>query len=449
MVAFALVLWRIDVPSFWRDESVSVLAATMPPAELWELLHHIDAVHALYYLLLRPFAAFGGEFAARLPSALAVAGAAFGVAALGRRLATPRAGLSAGLVYAVLPMVGRYGQEARSYALVGAVAVAATWVLLGERRSRYTGYGLLIALLGWLHLYALLLLPAHALVVARRRGDRLPWAAAVAGAGVLLAPLAVVASGQRDAQLFWLKAPGPAELAGFGVEVAGGPQAWRASPLPALFLALLAVLVLLGAWYGRRSHAGAGPEGRAAGPVSLTAVALPWAALPVALSFLVSQMYPVYSPRYVLFTLPAVALLAGAGLAGLRRPPARWAVLAALAALSVSAHLSLREPAARPDDLRTLAAELASGQRPGDTVLYVPERFHLFVAVYGEPYRRLEPFRPGADRVWLVSRRVTGAEWQRDPRLGELARDFRKVGRTRISGAVRITLYARRIRSGA
>ena len=105
------------------------MAATMPLGELWELLHHIDAVHALYYLLLRPFAAFDGEFAARLPSALAVAAAAFGVAAIGRRSAAPRlgteagseagaeAGLFAGLVYAVLPMVSRYGQEARSYAL--------------------------------------------------------------------------------------------------------------------------------------------------------------------------------------------------------------------------------------------------------------------------------------------------------------------------------------------
>ncbi|MFI6884752.1 hypothetical protein [Streptosporangium canum] len=486
MLSLVLVLWGIGTPSFWRDESVSVMAATMSFDELWRLLDDIDAVHALYYLLLRPFAAFGGEFAVRLPSALAVAGATFGIAAIGRKLATPQVGLLAGLVYAVLPMISRYGQEARSYALVSAVAVAATWVLLGERRSRYAGYGLLVALLGWFHLYALLLLPAHAVVVLRRRGETVPWLASLAGAGVLLAPLAVIASGQREEQLFWLKVPGIPELGQFGVDIAGGDAAWASPLLPALFLALLIALVLVGIWHGTRSRrrgvltaqghredagagghredAGAGGHredltagghredagaGEGPGRPSLVGVAVPWAVLPVVLSLLISQIHPVYSPRYVLFAVPGLALLAGAGLAALRRTPATWAVLAVLVAFSVSAHLAVRGPANRPDDLRTLAAELSAQERPGDAVLYVPERFRLFVVVYGEPYRRLSALGPGSDRVWLVSRRIRGPEWEEDPRLKELKRDFRKAGQTRISGAVRITLYTRRIPSDA
>ncbi|MFD0884129.1 hypothetical protein ACFQ08_06140 [Streptosporangium algeriense] len=254
VLAFAFVMWGIGVPSFWRDESVSVLAARMSFDELRELLSHIDTVHALYYLLLRPFAALGGEVAVRLPSALAVAGATAGITALGHRLSAPGswAGTYAGLVYAFIPMVSRYGQEARSYALVGAVAVASTLVLLGERRLRYAGYGLLVALLGWFHLYALLLLPAHALVVLRRRGEILPWLAALAGAAALLAPLVHIASGQRDEQLFWLKTPDLAALAQFGVEISGGPVSWRDSGTPPLFLALLGLLALLGVRYGSR-----------------------------------------------------------------------------------------------------------------------------------------------------------------------------------------------------
>ncbi|MFC7647815.1 hypothetical protein ACFQX6_50485 [Streptosporangium lutulentum] len=61
VLAFVIVLWRIGVPSFWRDESVSVMAATMSFDELWALFGEIDTVHALYYLLLRPFASFGGS----------------------------------------------------------------------------------------------------------------------------------------------------------------------------------------------------------------------------------------------------------------------------------------------------------------------------------------------------------------------------------------------------
>lgn len=470
------MLWGIGVPSFWRDESVSVLAATMPLDELRELLDHIDTVHALYYLLLRPFAAFGGEFAVRLPSALAVAGATFGVAAIGRKLAGPRTGawtgLFAGLVYAMLPMVSRYGQEARSYALVSAIAVAATWVLLGERRSRYAGYGLLVALLGWFHLYALLLLPAHAVTVLRRRGEFLAWLASVVGAGVLLAPLVYVASGQRDEQLFWLKVPGLPELAELGVEISGGPVSWQDSGTPPFFLGLLGLLALLGVWYGMRPRAraagaaeetgegtaarpdrsdrpaeGTGERSLGAGRLSITAVAVPWAFLPVALSYAISQVYPVYNPRYVLFVLPALALLAGTGLAALRRTPVSLTVLAALAVLSASAQLTVRGPSNRPDDLRTLAAELGAQEQQGDAVLYMPERFRLFVAVYGEPYRKLTAFSEKADRVWLVSRRILATEWQTDSRLVELKRSFKKAGETRISGAVRITLYARRLPS--
>ncbi|WP_371783053.1 glycosyltransferase family 39 protein [Streptosporangium subroseum] len=502
-LAFVFVLWRIGIPSFWRDESVSVMAATMPFDELWKLLDKIDAVHALYYLLLRPFAAFSGELAARLPSALAVAGATFGIVAIGRRVATPQVGMFAGLVYAVLPMVSRYGQEARSYALVSAVAVAATWVLLGERRSRYLGYGLLIALLGWFHLYALLLVPAHAVtILLRRRSEIVPWLASMVGAGVLLVPLALIASGQRDEQLFWLKVPGLADLGNFGVELAGGPKAWDATSLPMLFLGLLLVLALLGTWWalraGARSRTSAGtgagaspgtgpsagadalpgtglsagadalpragvdvlpepgpnadasaPAGTGVGGALLASVTLPWLILPVALSFAISQVYPIYNARYVFFVIPALALLAGAGLAAARRTPVGLAVFTALAVLSASAHLAIRAPDARPDDLRTLAAVLSAEQRPGDAVLYVPVKYRLFVAVYGEPYGKLVEPDARSTRVWLVSPRLRGTTWEDDPRLQELKKEFRG-GRARAFGAVRLTLYTRsRISSNA
>lgn len=460
VLAFVIVLWRIGVPSFWRDESVSVMAATMSFDELWALFGEIDTVHALYYLLLRPFASFGGELAVRLPSALAVAGTTFGIVALGRRVATPWAGLFAGLVYTVLPMVSRYGQEARSYALISAVAVAATWVLLGERRSRYLGYGLLIALLGWFHLYALLLLPAHAVtVVLRRRSETVLWLTAVAGAGLLIAPLVAVAAGQRDDQLFWLKVPGPAELRELGQELAGGWRAWDATPLPALFLGLLLVLVLLGILWAMRPGSPAGPgagappgESPDAGPSGswrqetgrplLASVALPWMILPVVLSFAISQVYPIYNARYVFFVVPALALLAGAGLAAPRRTPVGLAVFAVLAALSVNAHLAVREPDSRPDDLRTLAAVLGAEQRPGDAVLYVPANHRLFVAAYGEPYRRLVEPGPRSTRVWLLSPRLRGTEWENDPRLEELSGEFRR-GPARAFGSIRLTLYTR------
>ncbi|WP_204023411.1 glycosyltransferase family 39 protein [Sinosporangium siamense] len=434
-------------PSLWRDESVSAMAARMPLPGLWRLLGEMDAVHGLYYLLLRPFAHFEPvELWLRLLSVLATAAAACGVAALARRLAGAAAGLSAGTIYALLPMVSRYAQEARGYALVSAVAVLATWLLVeyAERGGRrWVGYAASVALLGWLHLYALLLLPAHA--VAARWRVLLPWA--VAGAALL--PLAAVAAGQRGVQVFWLKTPGVAELAGFPVEVAGGAGG----------AVLVFGLAAVGAWAARR-----------------TPLVAAWAFLPVVLSFVISQVQPVYHPRYVMFVVPGLALAAGIGAAHLASLVARRfavhagvsarggrgravsaGVLVGLMALTAGPHLDLRRPGSRPDDLRSLTAALAADVRPGDRVLFVPERYRLFTAVYGGAFDTLADLThaPGAaaprtgpelgaalrgvDRVWLVSPRI-GKRYAKDERLLVL-RELYRPAPTRTYGDVHLTLF--------
>ncbi|MGS2645653.1 glycosyltransferase family 39 protein [Streptosporangium sp. G12] len=407
VAAMLIGLWGITTPSFWRDESVSTLAAAMPIGDLWHLLDSIDRVHALYYLLLRPVAAFStGELAMRLPSVVATAAAAYGITVLGRRLATPGAGLLAGLLYVALPMVSRYAQEVRSYAIVTAVAVLATWVLVeATRRSGrrwYLAYGACLVLLGWFHVYALLLVLAHVVTVLlcryRAPSPSRPDVARFAGALVVavagIAPLALLAAGQREAQLSWLKPSKLTDVAWFGEEVAG-----------TVGVALLLVaLMLLGTFAGGR----------------LTAVALPWALLPF-VSMAISIVHPVFNPRYVLFAVPAMALLAGAGLSALRPRALGWIGLVLVAALTVPTHLTIREPDRRPDNLRDMAATLLARQRPGDAVLYVGENRRLFAAVYEDAYRNLRdlthaPGRrtprtaaqftaalEGVERVWLVT----------------------------------------------
>ncbi|WP_440067110.1 glycosyltransferase family 39 protein [Streptosporangium sp. OZ121] len=409
--AMLIGLWGITTPSFWRDESVSALAAAMPLGDLWHLLDSIDRVHALYYLLLRPVAAFStGELAMRLPSVVATAAAAYGITVLGRRLATPGAGLLAGLLYVALPMVSRYAQEARSYAIVTAVAVLATWVLVeATRRSGrrwYLAYGACLVLLGWFHVYALLLVLAHVVTVLwwRRapspsspspfRPDAVRFAGALAVAVAGIAPLALLAAGQREAQLSWLEPSKLTDVAWFGEELAG-----------TVGVALLLVaLMLLGTFAGGR----------------LAAVALPWALLPF-VSMAISIVHPVFNPRYVLFAVPAMALLAGAGLNAVRPRALGWIGLVLVAALTVPTHLTIREPDRRPDNLRAMAATLLDRQRPGDAVLYVGENRRLFAAVYEDAYRNLRdlthaPGRrtprtaaqftaalEGVERVWLVT----------------------------------------------
>ncbi len=128
----AVMLCGIQRPSYWRDEAATLAAVHRPFGALIRMLASVDAVHGLYYLLMWADVrvAGTGELATRLPSALAMAAAAASLTATGRRLVSPRAGLFAGLALAALPEISWYGQDARPYALVTALATVAGYLLV-------------------------------------------------------------------------------------------------------------------------------------------------------------------------------------------------------------------------------------------------------------------------------------------------------------------------------
>ncbi|WP_446032967.1 glycosyltransferase family 39 protein [Micromonospora chalcea] len=313
----------------WRDELATWSAATRPLSDLVRMTRTIDAATGPYYLLMHGWTAIAGASptALRLPSALAMAVAAALAARLGARLAGDRAGLLAGLLFAVLPVTSRYGQEARPYALATLLAVLATLLLVEALRRpgrwRWAGYAAAVAALGLLHLLALTLLAAHALVVLLvavrgptaagldpprpdgiRKGSadtkRNPaafawWLVALLPAVLLVTPLALVARGQRGRQLDWVD---PVRLP----DLAALPGALAQSGVVGGFV--LALAALGAARLGRRAL-------------------LPAAAvlLPVLLVFAAGTMVPLWVTRYLVFTVPFACLLAGAALAAARVIP--------------------------------------------------------------------------------------------------------------------------------
>ncbi len=135
------------------------------------MVHNVDAVLGLYYLGLHLWMAVFGDSAAamRLPSALAMTGAAGIVALTGKRLGGTRAGLISGLIFAVIPSVSRFAQEARPYAFATLFAALATLLLL-RAMERPTWlrccYALALAAVGASNLIALCVLAVHAAIVA-------------------------------------------------------------------------------------------------------------------------------------------------------------------------------------------------------------------------------------------------------------------------------------------
>ncbi|GAA2122061.1 glycosyltransferase family 39 protein [Actinomadura napierensis] len=459
VVTLGICMWRIGAPTYWRDESVSVVVGRSGVSGIREFTGRVDAVHALYYLLVHLVTEVGtSEVVTRAPSAVAAALAAAGIAVLGRRLYSARAGLYGGLVYGVLPITSRYAEEVRQYALVSAGAVLASYLLLrslDQQRFRagwYIAYAVSMGLLGWLHLYALFLLPAHAVTALLWSRDRqrlhhlAAWGVAALAAVAAVSPLVVVARGQEGAQVSWLRRPGLAAPYDYGLLVTGGGRI----VLLVLAAAIVAGVVRLS---GRDHRNG-------------VALAVPWLIVPFAAAWGLSQAHPVYHPRYVLYCVCALALLAGMGLEAVTESlPVAALALTCLAVAVLPAQLELREPGNRPDDLRSLAAELRQRSRPGDAVLYVPADRRVFATVYADAFARLDAAAlhdHGKDlptdrfksalgsrsRVWTVEIPPPGHRYRSPVPLRNLTA-LRQDGRFASTGSwafggVRLALYTRR-----
>jgi mannosyltransferase len=149
---------------------------------------------------------------------------------------------------------------------------------------------------------------------------------------------------------------------------------------------------------------------RRRGGLTLAVVALPWLVLPPLLLLTVSELHPVYTERYVLFSFPALAMLAAAGLSRLAAlvallPLGRrsWAVAAlpsaalavVLAVALTGPQLAIRITGNRTDDLRTVSAIVAAQEQPGDAVLYLPQTTRVVGMAYPAPFRRLRDIALG------------------------------------------------------
>ncbi len=401
-VTFVIMLWGITGASYWRDEAATMSAAQRPFGNLLQTLGNIDAVHGAYYILIWVAVRLGGtgELVTRLPSALAMAGAAAAVAALGRRLMSPRAGLASGLVFAVLPEVSLYGQNARPYAIVVALAALASYLLVramqadtADRHRWLVGYAACLAALGIVDIFGLLLIPAHAVTVALRylrageapggggapdgggaaRSLALGWLAAAVAGTALASPVLALGFVQRGT-LSWLSPPGLGAVSGLHQLV--GP-------------ALMADVVVLVIAAGIVVSALAGRDRlRASWPGSLLALCLPWLILPPAILLIGSLITPLYTLRYVLLCMPAIALLAGAGLAALG-----WvagpAALVVIAVLGVPAQVQVRGPDGHGDNVRQADRIVARNLRPGDAVLEF--KAENFAQAYPYGIRQLNP----------------------------------------------------------
>jgi len=316
---------------FWFDECFSVVVARIDWRNFLHLMWWREANMSLYYLLLRAWLHFGqSPFFIRSLSVMASAAtlpAIYWVAKLlyGRRVALIAAALLAFNAYSV-----RYAQEARSYALFMLLATLSSGFLtswLRETRENLRSqsatsnspafltkcYVITSVLAAYAHLYAILLVVAHgiAAVGGAPGSENLAHSADMRRAwkiiGVAVLPLLVFVGKTGAGPIRWIQRPGLHDLAKFFEHLAGGTNA----ALPIIFFAACIAAVV--------------PLGRSLWSRAQTWEAwrcqflLLWLLFPIALTVLLSFARPVFLARYMIFCLPALLILAAAGLSRLNR----------------------------------------------------------------------------------------------------------------------------------
>lgn len=362
-------------PSFWFDEAATISAGTRSVPELLRMVGNIDAVHGLYYLVMHFwFAVFPAtEFLSRLSSALTVGVAAAGVVVLGRQLSTRPVAVTAGVLFAVLPRVTWAGTEVRSYAATMAVAVWLTvFCVFASRRGRRWGWWLLYAVLAAaavvLNVFLVLMVPVHAVVVGSCLPPECPrvrpflgWALSAAVAVAAVVPFLLFCQTQLF-QVRWIS-PLSGETA---LEILQEQYFEAAVPCAVLAGLLMASAAVTAALRRRRNGPGARDNRR------LVLITLAWIVFPTAtLTVYSAAQHPIYYPRYLSFTAPALALLIG--LCVVRVGRKRNVIAALIVLFAVAAlpnYLTQRGPYAKGQmDYSQVADVVQRYAAPGDCLV--------------------------------------------------------------------------------
>lgn len=395
VLATAVSLVGAGRPSFWYDEAATISAAySRSLGQLWQMLRNVDAVHGLYYLLMHGwFQLFAPtEFWSRAPSGLAVGGAAAGVVVLGNQFSSRTVALAAGVICAVLPRATWAGIEARPYAVSMMAAVWLTVLFVyATRRSNawvWAAYGVAQAVSVVFDVYLVLLVLVHFVFVCvflRSRAVVTGFVVTSVLASGAVAPFLFVAAGQVH-QISWVAPIGHRTIEDVTVQ-----QYFERSP-PFAVLSALVIALAIAMWRWTSTKLVAADR-------QLLILAVAWLVIPTALIVAWSAFFhPIYTPRYLCFTAPGIALVLGVCVGALAAKP--WVAAAIVGLFAVAATPNYlraqHNPYAKYGMDYSQVADLITAQAaPGDcllindTVTFMPAPMRPLMAARPDAYRKL------------------------------------------------------------
>ncbi|MBK6858422.1 MAG: glycosyltransferase family 39 protein [Microthrixaceae bacterium] len=386
VVGLGVVARFVTRSPLWMDEALSVNIAGLPAGQIPDALRH-DGHPPLYYLLLHGWIRLFGsaDHVTRALSGLWSVALLVLMYVAGRRLGGRRVALTSVVLLAVSPFAIRYATEARMYAMVSTLALAA-WLFAEaswkrRRPAPLIGLAVCTSLLLWTHYWVIWLVLSACVIVAViafsswRAGGTETKAAALGvmaaltvGAVSFLPWVPTLVFQARHTATPWARASRPAEVISTSASDFGGGVTGEAELLGWLFL----VLVAIGAWaYSQRNWELSVDLRRPNSEQHLVLAALVGGTVIIGVG--ASLVFgTAYSSRYAAVVFPFMVLLAGATCAHLQPRALVVTVLSVMTALGGVG--IVRNVTVDRSDARRNAEAIARVASPADIIVYCPDQ---------------------------------------------------------------------------
>lgn len=414
-------LWNLGSKSLWIDETFSIGMVSQSWHSFAGTLLHVQPNMELFYILLKCVATITpadwqhGEVFWHLLPALAGAATIPALYALARRIFSMRVALLACALLAVNEFMVEYSQQARGYTLF-VLLLTLSWLALvraleGERRA-WLWFAVLAALGFLTQAFEVIFLVAQlafiALAAFRRRA--LPWKPLL----IALAPLAFVVVlryplyAAHPDQVAWIQRPTLSDLYHGTRQLVGGDGGIPTHLGDLLLLLALASIVWLIVWAGSQGRDTKDAKDQKFTKFDAVAMVAGWFVIPIALTWVGSQVKPVWVTRYLAPCSVAACLMVAAALVAAMEiaPRAHWRawMLAGCGLLALCAWLGpLHDYQARSgwEDWRGAALAVNAAFQANDGIVCYDNQwgcdfgFSHYWQSFGGP-AHIDPSAPGA-----------------------------------------------------
>ncbi len=382
-VMAALILPAIGRKSLWRDEGFSMSTVLRPWRSFFEIVYDHESNAAVHSVVLKAWSALGSsEGFLRLPSAIAVIAAVVVVALVANTLANRKVAIVAALLFACHGSVFAYGQQIRAYSftVLFASLAALAFTLDVRRPSNRLLVGWVVAslLLTYSNLFAVTLVVAQlASLFALPSGHR-DWRRRGAAGAVIIGltlPLALLISTHNEGGLYEL---GLGTLWDVLMVFTG-----RSGLVGIVGMAVLGVV-------GLRSTVGVVRRGGATFERWVHVFCLTWIAGPLLMALVGTFVEPVLSGRYLMISVPGIAIYGAIGLVDLFRSFASSSTVGRIARIGAATAVAIASIAgvtvwligAEVENWRGASKLVFAEAREGDVVLFANDSVRLFFEYY-------------------------------------------------------------------